>query len=80
MEKYKIYVLRWNYYNNIDIFTNKDERHYVQYRKKWDSKLSVKHWTLNELVWEYEYWDDIMKVELFEREIELPLSKEVLYN
>jgi len=70
--KYKIYVLRRDRYNSIDIFTNKNDRHYVQYRKKWDEKLSIKYGVLNELVWEYEYWDDIMKVELFEREIELP--------
>lgn len=65
----KIYILKNNYYGCIDVFNNKDATHYIQYQKKWDDRLKVKHWTLQELVWDYEYWDDIMNIELIEKTI-----------
>lgn len=66
-EERKIYILKNNYYGSIDIFNKKDATHYIQYQKKWDDRLKVKHWTLQELVWDYEYWDDIMNIELIEK-------------
>jgi hypothetical protein len=69
--KYDIYILKENRFGSIDLFTRKEERHYVQYKKKWDEKLSIKYWTLEELVWEYEYGDYIKKVELIKKTISL---------
>ena len=75
---YKIYILKEDYnttdffeYKNIDLFTNKNDRHYVQYKKKWEDKYTTKYWTLEELVWEYEYWEGTMKVELITRVIDI---------
>jgi len=71
-EKIKIYILREEtWFISYDVFMNKDDKHYVQYKKHWEEKLTVKHWKLEDLAWEYEYWDGILKVTLIEKEIDL---------
>ena len=65
-----VYILKQdNWFISYDIFTEKDARHYFQYRKKWEDKYTTKYWVLDELVWEYEDWDDKIIVELITREI-----------
>lgn len=68
---YKIYILHEDLFNTIDVFTNKDARHYVQYKIEWEDSLKVIHWTLESLVWKYPYWKETMTVTLFEKEIQL---------
>lgn len=69
-ERLNIYILKQeSRFTHYDVFLDKNERHYVQYRKHWDELLSVKRWTLEELVGEYEYDGDILKVSLITKSI-----------
>lgn len=71
MEKIKIYLLKYNLWGITDVFLDINDTTYIQYIKEWENKYTSKHWKLEELVWEYPYWDDTLIVELVTREIEI---------
>jgi len=71
MEKMKIYLLKYNLWGITDVFLDKNDTTYIQYIEEWEKKYTSKSWTLEELVWEYPYWDYTLIVELLTREIEI---------
>lgn len=64
--KETIYILKftYSYFTTFELFKDTRDTHYVQYKRKWDELLTMKYWPITELVWEYEYWDSIILVEL----------------
>lgn len=69
-KKMKVYILEQEcHYVNYDVFLEKDAYFYVQYQFKWEKTYETKRWKLEELVWEYPYWDDKLIVRLYEREV-----------
>lgn len=68
---YKIYILHEDLFNTIDIFTSRDNLYFIQYKIKWQDKLEMKRWTLDELVGVYPYWEETKTVTLHEKEIQL---------
>lgn len=66
----KVYVLEQEtYFIHYDVFLEKDYQYYVKYQNKWKTTYETKRWWLEELVWEYPYWDDKLIVRLYEREV-----------
>lgn len=72
MKKVKVYILEQeSYYISHDAFTEKDATHYIQYQLEWKKTYEIKHWKLEDLVWEYPYWEEKLIVRLYEREVAL---------
>lgn len=70
IEELTIYILREeSYIISYDVFTEKDAKHYIQYKKKWEDLYTTKHWKLEDLIGEYWYWDDKVIVSLIEKKI-----------
>lgn len=71
--RHTIYVLNYDYpmFTTFELFKSKEDRHHIQYRNKWYDLYTTKYWYLEELVWEYQYWDETLKVSLVETTINI---------
>jgi len=69
--EYILYVLWESRFNSIDVFTSEEDSHYIQYKKKWENKLSLKSWKLKELVWQYQYGGETFEVKVYKKTIDL---------
>jgi len=71
MEK-EIYILKYEWvFDTFDLFKNINDTHFIQYLKKWDKYFSLKNWKLEDLVGEYPYWDEMLKITLIKKTITL---------
>lgn len=69
MDNFKIYILRqrWDWLTNYSLFQDLSDLSYIQYLKKDDEKYTTINWKISDLVWEYEYWDWLLIVDIIEK-------------